>query len=96
MVRKALASLHHAMEGTDVIVDEGGTGRSSIYSRARVVTHARAYLDRFVPLAAMPTSTPMRWRMARRFQRAWKCPRLGAFEIPWPAGLVEVGDQPAA
>jgi malate synthase len=47
-------SLYDALYGTDAISDEGGAARGPGYNRtrgARVVTRARAYLDRFVPLA---------------------------------------------
>ncbi len=47
-------SLYDALYGTDAISDEGGAVRGEGYNRtrgARVVTRARAYLDRFVPLA---------------------------------------------
>ena len=47
-------SLYDALYGTDAISEEGGATRGGGYNRARgarVVTRARSYLDRFVPLA---------------------------------------------
>ncbi|MGY2047639.1 malate synthase G [Methylobacterium sp. JK268] len=47
-------SLYDAFYGTDAISEEGGATRGSGYNRtrgARVVTRARAFLDRTVPLA---------------------------------------------
>ncbi|MCJ2033384.1 malate synthase G [Methylobacterium sp. J-068] len=47
-------SLYDALYGTDAVSEEGGAVRSGGYNRtrgARVVTRARGYLDRFVPLA---------------------------------------------
>ncbi|MCP1545770.1 hypothetical protein J2W80_005662 [Methylorubrum extorquens] len=34
-------------------------------------------------------------RVHSRCQRAPKSPQLWAFKIPWPAGSVRIGDQPA-
>jgi malate synthase len=47
-------SLYDALYGTDAVSEEGGAVRGPTYNRtrgARVVTRARAYLDRTVPLA---------------------------------------------
>lgn len=42
-----------------------------------------------------PRRPPRRWTPPDWCQRAPKSPQLWAFKIPWPAGSVRIGDQPA-
>ena len=100
-----LVAIDVAKARNEVLIEVPGSGRR----RRLSVLNTRAEHDRLITLLSdlgQPVTCgfeatgnyhrPIAWRLLQAgCQRAPKSPQLWAFKIPWPAGSVRIGDQPA-